>query len=183
MPPSQPSDVHQLSSEGGGSGGWGSEAGGQSAASSMEGDGAPAPGNGDGASASASEEDVFSEVSPEQMEWLESMQPGRDGSKQVKRAEHEPWEMPDLSEEQRGELSRYLMGKLRNYCKHPGISQEAVSDDLLLEKGPDTGRPQWLRRALPHSFKSMLNALYQLRAIEEQFTFDYKMCPCGFLYR
>lgn len=128
-------------------------------------------------------DDVMLELSPEQMAELEGLQPGRDGSQASRRAEFEAYEMPELSVDQQCWLREYLMEKLSTYCRR-GERQGSVTDDLRTEKGPKGGRAQWQRRAMPHSFKSMLNALKQLGGTDtEQFTFDYAMCPCGFLYR
>lgn len=131
---------------------------------------------------SSSDDDVLGGVSPEEMEEIESLQPGHDGSVAVRRAEFEAYEMPTLQEDQQCWLREYLMHWLHTYAAH-GITQAGVTHVLRGEKAPVGGRAMWQRSALPSSFKSMLNALKQLGTGIEQFTFDYDMCRCGFLYR
>jgi hypothetical protein len=119
-------------------------------------------------------------LSEDDMAELEKCQPGRDGSVLRRRAEQEPYTPTDDCDCEA--MKCYLLEEFTSYCKY-GRSQTDVQDNLRRQKSTTGMRCEWQRQNMPDSFKSMLTALGKFGVDVDQYTHDYKMCPCGTLYR
>lgn len=114
---------------------------------------------------------------------LDSMQPGRDGSQPVPRAQAEHYEIPaGLSADDREALKVQCVNTFALYVAS-GFQQQGVTDILKRDRiSPCV--PQHLRSAFPATFKQLLRALelfkYPVRTAK---VYDYIRCRCGFLFR
>ena len=110
------------------------------------------------------------------------MLPGRDGSTAVPRAQAERYEVPSrLSAEDKEHLKETLVEVLSSYVR-TSMTQEMVSDILRVLRCSRLVNAH-MRPAIPATFKQLLSALEQLKCPVLGHTYDYDMCPCGFLYR
>lgn len=114
---------------------------------------------------------------------INSMQPGRDGSTAVPRAQAERYQLPAwLSDEDRQSLRVHLVQHFDVYVT-TSKTQQQVTADLQREKTSPCS-PPYVRDALPATFKQLLRALERFKyPVRTAALYDYNRCRCGVLFR
>jgi len=121
------------------------------------------------------------------VERLEAQLPGNDGSRKVNRAKTETWlptpEFLQLPEYRKKNFKDYLIMMFVRYACSSSMSQQEVTKILHDDKQPCKERPSVMRDNTPSSFKQLLCALQYFGHSVMDFTHDYDICLCGFMYR
>lgn len=107
---------------------------------------------------------------------MRSQLPGNDGGRRVRRAVKKTW-APTLTQEEK-EAFRPCLWDVFKYVEC-GDTQRQVERTLTI-RFPCADS---IRSNMPTTFEQFFDACEQLGFFVTGYTYDYDICPCGFVYR